>query len=113
MRDIKYRAYRKDTKSMHPVDELVWDENHNLRWVKIGDHLLDIKIIELMQSTGLKDKNGKEIWESDLIKNSWDGKVVEVKLRTGCFGFHDNDEWEVIGNIYESKPISDIITTDG
>lgn len=83
--------------------------------------------IILMQSTGCDDKNGKEIYESDLIQV--DGIIAEVIFRDGCFcalpisvdkkkwitedqDFQDIsfchlklNEWEVIGNIYENPEL--------
>ena len=76
----------------------------------------------LMQCTGLKDKNGKLIYEGDILKLAEFGKPVEVKHR--ALGFvlrrepsntvgYDNDKYipedcEVIGNIYENPELLEV-----
>ncbi|EJT5924501.1 YopX family protein [Clostridium perfringens] len=79
----------------------------------------------LMQYTGLKDKNGKEIYEGDILSikiYSGDKVIVEgktvVEFKDGCFGViwgHDKAflslnsffkaKFEVIGNIYENPEL--------
>lgn len=67
------------------------------------------KDIHLMQYTGLKDKNGVEIYEGDLILIGEKRRKVEVIFKDGSFGYLYNgvcvsfqyQSPEVIGNIYE------------
>jgi len=67
----------------------------------------------LMQYTGLKDKNGKEIYEGDIVRHATDEGVYKVIFEDGGFyvknlfeyDFQTINEYplEVIGNIFEDK----------
>ena len=72
---------------------------------------------KLMQSTGLKDKNGKLIYEGDIVNihNLFTDKII---LNKGCFciskgsynqaTYWKHDTIEVIGNIYENPELLEV-----
>ena len=81
------------------------------------DFKLKIDKIELMQSTGLHDKNGKEIFEGDIVKMAKDvysdpTYYEVIRHRGGAYRLESNQHgcelWlrhtncEVLGNIYEN-----------
>lgn len=117
MREIKFRAFLKSNQLMYNVltldiidnKVLINNEEKQLRgYVKYQD-------VGLMQYTGLKDKNGKEIYDGDILIDEHNEEYCEVIFECGKFvcNFETNsidlsdisDELIVIGNIYENKEL--------
>jgi uncharacterized phage protein (TIGR01671 family) len=132
MREIKFRAWNDFKRIMfipneinlrcNPPQGTVMIEDYEYNWVCDNESKI------LMQYTGLKDKNGKEIYEGDILNSKNDGKdgndiwdysthdnrIVEWDAEYSCFsGMPDygensvySEEYiEVIGNIYENPEV--------
>ena len=112
MREIKFRAW--DNNEMLEVRSLEFVPSHKSFNGKPGYNInihLGITQENLMQFTGLKDKDGKEIYEGDILERSdkqrdiviFDGGSFCVKHDKGGMDFIAyNNYFEVIGNIWEN-----------
>lgn len=113
MKEIKFRAW---------VNEKL---EYDIIWPYIEDvplqEFFNDERFKLMQYTGLKDKNGKEIYEGDILKlvysldmgqwTKYGDTIIQVKWSDFQCGFYpfvnfkDIEQTEVIGNIYESPEL--------
>ena len=115
MREIKFRAWSKEHKRMitDPSDK------EYVLVVAIGELLENgkgvfyptAKKVVLMQYTGFKDKQGKEIYEGDIVRGG-DGYIGSVVFDPADgYGVGNSwwsllaKDWEVIGNIYENPEL--------
>ena len=129
----KFRAWDKELQTMLVVSLIDFKKG-----VLVGEHwkfgetnFMSFDEIKLMQSTGLLDKNGKEIFEGDIVT---DGDVIsDIKYHQtlgfymiGKYGFsapfgqgvdveyfeefavHVSKTFEVIGNIYENPELWEV-----
>ena len=110
----KFRAWDKRNKEM--IKDVV-SIHFNTEMIATSNlYFYPFKDIELMQSTGLMDKNGVEIYEGDILerknnKRTFAKGAVEFIQREACWGvdiFYLKDLYrtsEVIGNIYENPEL--------
>lgn len=125
----KFRAWDKHEQKMFASDELIiWNNNVYANDSKklSCNHLIGWTIDEeyLMQSTGLKDKNGKEVFVGDIIKctrgclhevyiemeygGTYIGGMPAIYLKGIREGYAWTGDEVIIGNIYENPELLEV-----
>ena len=115
MREIKFRAWDLNNRKMY--DSYIVDENGS--FCVDGDFTNNCECSEedrviQMQFTGLKDKNGKEIYEGDIIEQIFYGDeiskimlVVEDIRNLESIRCGSSKENKIIGNIYKNPEFAE------
>jgi len=114
MRPIKFRAW--GYVEINKLGMFNWGTSkwQISKWIADGE-----RGVAIMQYTGLKDKNGKEIYEGDVLKwdstgsgdenfidvISWDNGKSAFMSGEDFLYFEELSEIEVIGNIYENPEL--------
>lgn len=129
---IKFRAWHKTWEEMGKVKRIRFDDDGNVSTVlfKGKDFGVNAKIdeFEIMQSTGLVDKNGKEVFIGDIIKctrgcphevyleKEYGGKYIGGMPAIYLKGIKEGYAWtgdeEILGNIWEDGELLDSENTE-
>ncbi|WP_247913569.1 YopX family protein [Streptococcus parasanguinis] len=124
----KFRAWHKTWEEMGKVKRIRFDDDGNVTTVLfMGKDLgtnAKIDEIELMQSTGLFDKNGKEVFVGDIIKctrgclhevyiekeygGTYIGGMPAIYLKGIREGYAWTGDEEIIGNVYENPELLEV-----
>ena len=127
MREILFRGKR--------IDSGEWVEG-GCRAEKVGDYITAVSIMEHLghgvwnvcrvdhatvgQYTGLTDKNGKKIFEGDILKGICGMHIVFFDERFACFDWREikgkptenfsgfADEYEIVGNIHDNPELLEV-----
>lgn len=113
MRQFKFRAWDKEKETMRiNIETGIYEDPDE--FMDFG-RILELERFIVMQYTGLKDINGKEIYEGDIVYDEHDEEYGKVIFEGGEYlceweTYADSlsnelGQIEVIGNIYENKEL--------
>lgn len=123
----RFRAWHNELGRMMSISDM-WFNVDSLGEIGLNDSVMNDYItvspdeIELMQSTGLFDKNNKEIFEGDIVRVLDSPYTVFYDNERGSYRLKPHDDrwnvdymsnfshggnFEVVGNIYENKELLD------
>lgn len=125
MREIRFRAFDRETKKMFMLDSLILGAT-KASWIKKSDGFARMLVFgenaDLMQGTGSKDAKGNEIYEGDILCRPAVGVNLQVRwneihsqfdlvrpseskdFECACVWFRTGD-YEIIGNVHENREL--------
>lgn len=127
-RDIKFRAWVKDRKAIFEVILIDYVSKKITYLLERVGHLLNIRHdkfndVELMQYSGLTDMMEKEIYEGDILFESFGERYYKVVFENGSFRAEFEGDFEehsfdlidvvaqgckIVGNIYENPELIEL-----
>ena len=102
----------------------IWEKKYIL-WGMTNDvpNMVEVDPSTICQCTGIKDKNGKLIWENDIVKHDFGKEQIGVQLaivkydsKYACYQikpiydwmYCDKSDCEVIGNIFDNPELLEV-----
>ena len=128
MENLKFRAWDKETNLMNEVTVIDFEseEVYYHHWRYGHSKAINLKDVELLQSTGLKDRNGVEIYEGDIVEELYNSSpfrnitLRSIEMHRGAWVARDVKKpvlgdiaitqsilrgAKVIGNLYENEDL--------
>lgn len=121
---IRFRAWDSWRERMSVVDRIYIDTKGARLYDDFGEYWRDFSDVELMQSTGLFDKNGKEVFVGDIIKctrgclhevylekeygGTYIGGMPAIYLKGIREGYAWTGDEVIIGNVYQNPELLEV-----